>query len=340
MTGKRVTSLDVARRAGVSRSVVSAVINGTQGIGVSNEKRQAVLDAMMELNYHVDAQARAMKTGKSYCIAAFGDTSNALFLQMLEGAQRACAGHGYTVLLVGEASREEAREELIHLYLQRRIDGIISLDGPGYQNEAWAQRLLELDIPYISVEGYAENDHICSVLADYGDSVTAALNYLESRHEQVPIYLRMTADWPTDNWAERARLEAYLQYCQAKQAAPVVHTLPKEHVDAMESLLLAIHREQGTQIYLSNWVDGAIDLYRAAARLNLTIGQDLYVMSADNTYRISDHMVPRLSAMAVPYKAMGEQAVELLMAQIHGDGEPPDGASCWLKAELLPGESS
>ena len=68
----RITSEDVAKHAGVSRSVVSAVINGTKGIRVGKEKREAVLKAIDELNYRVDVQARGLKLGHTNCIAVSG----------------------------------------------------------------------------------------------------------------------------------------------------------------------------------------------------------------------------------------------------------------------------
>ncbi|WP_223067083.1 LacI family DNA-binding transcriptional regulator [Paenibacillus caui] len=342
MTGKRITSMDVARRAGVSRSVVSAVINGTQGIGVSLAKREAVLKAMRELNYHVDASARAMKTGRSHCVAAFGDTSNALFLQLLEGLQQACVRLGYHVLLVGQGSGRESREELIALYLQRRVDGIISLDHPGYEDKAWANQVEQHRIPYVSVEGYAGSDEICSVLADYYGSVKTALQYLSTGKPDIPSYLRIAASEAPVNWAEKARLQAYLEFCAGKGAEPVVEVVESQYAARIRDILKRDIAAGRPLLYLSNWMDGALEIYRAAAELDLKIGRDVRVMSADNTYRVSRQLVPRLSVMAVPYKEMGEKAVEVLLEQIdRSEVETEAGASCkhWIEAQLISGES-
>ncbi|WP_138495044.1 LacI family DNA-binding transcriptional regulator [Paenibacillus pinistramenti] len=320
MTGKRVTSMDVARLAGVSRSVVSAVINGTQGIGVSRAKREAVLKAMRELNYHVDAGARAMKTGRSYCVAAFGDTSNALFLQLLEGLQQACLRQGYHVLLVGRGDGMTGWEELISLYFQRRVDGIISLDYLGFEDPDWAAQVREHKVPYVSVEGYAGAEDIYSVMADYYGSVRTAMEYLEQSGVRGAAYLQMEdRRWP-ENWAETARRDAYEHFCAERGWTPRVEKVDKlepEHVQAILEYDLANGQPA---VYLSNWMDGALEMYRAAARLDLKVGREVKVMSADNTYRVSDQLVPRLSVMAVPYKEMGERAVDLILEQIEGGG--------------------
>ena len=58
--GKNATRNDVAKLAGVSPAVVSYVINKTKF--VSEEKTQAVLDAIKELNYQPNLYARSLKT--------------------------------------------------------------------------------------------------------------------------------------------------------------------------------------------------------------------------------------------------------------------------------------
>jgi DNA-binding LacI/PurR family transcriptional regulator len=54
---------DVAALAGVSHQTVSRVINGSTQ--VRDETRERVLDAMRKLDYHANAVARALVTGRS-----------------------------------------------------------------------------------------------------------------------------------------------------------------------------------------------------------------------------------------------------------------------------------
>jgi LacI family transcriptional regulator len=339
MRMKRVTSHDVAERAGVSRSVVSAVLNGTQGIGVSQEKREAVLEAMRELNYHVDAQARGMKIGRSSCIAAYGDTSNALFLQLLEGVQQACAEKGYHVLLMAQGIYEGTREGLVDLYLQRRIDGIISLDDTSYCDENWAKQINKYGIPFVSVEGYAEFTGVASVLADYYGSIVKALHYLEEKKGSIPIYLQFYTDKFLDNWSERQRHNAYLEYCSSKGVEPQIENFERDDEKAVFEFLQNRYKDGHPLLFLVNWVDGTISLYRAAMRLGLTIGKDVYVMSADNTYHVNCYLVPSLTVMEIPYKAMGVKAVNVLLDQMETERERRVLDKYWLSAELVVGES-
>ncbi|MDG9724366.1 LacI family DNA-binding transcriptional regulator [Streptomyces sp. DH41] len=63
--GKRATSSDVARTAGVSRTTVSFVLNDRPGHAIPEETRRRVLQAASELNYRPHASARTLAGGSS-----------------------------------------------------------------------------------------------------------------------------------------------------------------------------------------------------------------------------------------------------------------------------------
>ena len=66
MTTEKVTSLDVAKKIGVSQSAVSRVF--TPGASVSNAMQDKVLKAANELGYRPNMLARSLNTGKSRII--------------------------------------------------------------------------------------------------------------------------------------------------------------------------------------------------------------------------------------------------------------------------------
>ena len=80
--GKNATRNDVAKLAGVSPAVVSYVINKTKF--VSEEKTQAVLDAIKELNYQPNLYARSLKTNRSMQIAFVCDNLRNDWLEIAE----------------------------------------------------------------------------------------------------------------------------------------------------------------------------------------------------------------------------------------------------------------
>lgn len=62
---KRITSSDVARAAGVSRTTVSFVLNDKPGLSIPEETRRRVLDAAQQLDYRPHASARTLAAGRS-----------------------------------------------------------------------------------------------------------------------------------------------------------------------------------------------------------------------------------------------------------------------------------
>ncbi|WP_106401218.1 LacI family DNA-binding transcriptional regulator [Actinocorallia populi] len=63
--GRRTTIADVAQAAGVSRTTVSFVLNGTRGQTIPESTRQRVLQAAERLRYAPSAEARALRRGRS-----------------------------------------------------------------------------------------------------------------------------------------------------------------------------------------------------------------------------------------------------------------------------------
>jgi LacI family transcriptional regulator len=338
---KRTTSFDVAKAAGVSRSVVSAVINGTAGIGVGPETREKVLKAIKELDYHVDAGARAMKTGVSRCVAAFGDMKNPLFLQVLEGMQRACAERGYHVLISGKGGDERDRFELLDLYRQRRLDGIISLDAISFESREWLDAVRKAKVPYISIEGYAGTAEASSILVDYRESILDVLDHIGAISSLAPVYLDAYLEKPGSNWAERARRSAYERWCLDRGLAPVVHELQAYNEAWMLRFLEELRGRENGKLppILINWSVSASILYRAAWKLGIAVGKELSVMAGDNTNRSNAFMAPPLGCVEIPYAEMGEEAVRRLILSLEEPSQAMRPEKLWLKATVVPGES-
>jgi LacI family transcriptional regulator len=338
----RVTSFDVAKRAGVSRSVVSAILNNTPGIGYSEEKRLAVLKAIKELNYHVDALASGMRTGRSRCLAACDNLGNKFFLQMLIGMKETCTSAGYHVLMYGSGTTVNERNGLVQLYKQRRIDGIITKDSTSFSDPEWVKEIKLLGIPYISVEGYPEDDSIASVLMDYRLSMEMALAHIENHKLPPPVYVEIYS--PPEyrpNWGDRKRRESYVQWMERRGLAPRIVEREHNRRECLDEWWTEwLRRQEKPLTVLSNWSCGARHLYRAAYRLGLRIGEDLFVMSADNTEQTNEYLIPSLSSVEVPYTEMGAAAAARLLEYIEGERDIADTSKIYVPPRLEQREST
>ena len=96
MTG-RPTIVDVAERAGVSKSLVSLVMRNSPS--VSDEKRERVLKAASELEYRPNAMARSLVRQRTYVIGVvISDFSNPFFAEVAGGIEEAALAADYRAL--------------------------------------------------------------------------------------------------------------------------------------------------------------------------------------------------------------------------------------------------
>ncbi|WP_229256583.1 LacI family DNA-binding transcriptional regulator [Duganella lactea] len=122
------TLLDVARRAGVSPSTVSRILNGTAK--VSDDKRRAVLTAIDDMKFAPNQMAQGLKKGRSMTIGiVVQDISSPFFDETLRGVDDGLKGTGYASVIVSGHWNAEEEADRIRLLLARKVDGIILLSG-------------------------------------------------------------------------------------------------------------------------------------------------------------------------------------------------------------------
>src|SRR6185312_9280475 len=91
----RVTSVDVARRAGVSQSTVSLVLSGKGRGRISARTEATVRAAAAELGYRPNVAARTLRTGIARTVGlVVPDITNPFFGRVLRGAQRSAQRAG------------------------------------------------------------------------------------------------------------------------------------------------------------------------------------------------------------------------------------------------------
>lgn len=135
MTQRRPTSFDIAALAGVSQPTVSRALSGNPA--VSAETRARVLAAAEQLHYKVDKNASGLRRQQSRTLALlfFEDPTpddtliNPFYLSMLGSMVRACAAHGYDLLISFQQLSDDWHVDYED---SRKADGIILLGYGDY----------------------------------------------------------------------------------------------------------------------------------------------------------------------------------------------------------------
>ncbi|MFC5930705.1 LacI family transcriptional regulator [Cryobacterium melibiosiphilum] len=126
----RPTIYDVARQAGVSKSLVSLVLRDSPG--VSEKRRTAVLQAITELGYQPSRAAATLAGHHSRSIGVIiDDYRNMWFVELLEGIRHVMDAHGYHVTVSDQHSTGVLRQSALDGFLSMNVDGIVFAAEPG-----------------------------------------------------------------------------------------------------------------------------------------------------------------------------------------------------------------
>ncbi|WP_170763888.1 substrate-binding domain-containing protein [Ruegeria lacuscaerulensis] len=120
---KPVTSFDVARRAGVSRSMVSRAF--TEGANISEKSREKVLKAAEELGYRVNFMARGLQTRQSNLVGIVASSLDTPFRsRQVRIAAREIISHGYRPILL-TVEPDDDIEQWLSVMLNYNVAGVI-----------------------------------------------------------------------------------------------------------------------------------------------------------------------------------------------------------------------
>ena len=125
MAQAKITSAEVAARAGVSQSAVSRVF--TPGASASRKTVEKVRKAARELGYRPNALARAVVSGKSRMIGlVVAYLENQFYPDVLERLSNALQEKGYHVLVFMASQTAGNIDKVVEEILDYQVDGIIA----------------------------------------------------------------------------------------------------------------------------------------------------------------------------------------------------------------------
>ncbi|MCB0015704.1 MAG: LacI family DNA-binding transcriptional regulator, partial [Anaerolineales bacterium] len=124
----KVTIREIAENANVSTSTVSRVLRNSAP--VDPEKRDAVLRAVLELDYRPNIFAQSLASGQSMTIGVLTQNFGSPFYDgILQGILLGMEGTDYWPLFVDGRWQPAIERQGLQFLLERRVDGIIIIGG-------------------------------------------------------------------------------------------------------------------------------------------------------------------------------------------------------------------
>lgn len=317
MAGKRVTLADVARRAGLSPTSASMILNGRSDTRLSQDAHDRVIKAAAELGYRPNVAARGLRTDRTDTIGFISDVvaTTRFASGLIKGALDRAHDAGH-VLIVLETAGEPRREaEAVEAALDRQVDGVIFA----------TMRSRELYVPPVPdgtrvVLLNATNElHPVSILPDEYAGGRAAVDLLAAAgHREGILLLGHNAEKERGLFrsmtVERrfagirdAMAEHGLQFI----AEESIWLWEPENGYAAMTKLLKRHRSSLRAILALN--DRlAFGAQQALTEAGLRVPDDVSIVSFDND-ELASYMRPGLTTIALPHEAMGTAAVDAVL---------------------------
>lgn len=178
---QEITIYDIAKKAGVSASTVSRVLNDFPYVKPST--RAKVLKTIKENHYIVNETARGLKTQSSRMVGILlSDIRTTHHTDGVYYIQRILSQKGYSCLIYNTGTDEEEQVRYIRMLSQRNVDAAI-LMGSIYQTDAIRKAVRNyLPVtPVVICNGYLEAPNIYGLIADEQNGVCDCVRLLAEK---------------------------------------------------------------------------------------------------------------------------------------------------------------
>lgn len=315
---KTPTIYDVAKRAGVSITTVSRILNTPDK--VNSVTREKVLTAIDELGFvpKAEARARAMKhTGRIGVISPFFTAPS--FMQRLRGVATTLSPENYELVVYTVDSNDRLQGYLSSLPLTGNLDGLIILSLP--VDDTQVRRLIDHGLPTVLIE-YPHPKLNCVEIDDVEGGYIATTYLLGKGHRKI-AFLGDT-DLPEYSiHPVSLRLRGFrraLKEARIKLPETFVRLAPysQEQTRKVAKELLNLP-EPPTAIFAATDFQ-ALGILKAAHQLGFKVPDQLAVIGFDDL-DIAEYV--DLTTISQHLDESGRLAVEILLAQIKAPSRPP-----------------
>ncbi|HEY8372089.1 MAG TPA: LacI family DNA-binding transcriptional regulator [Pseudonocardiaceae bacterium] len=311
----RPTMEDVARRAGVSRALVSLVMRGSPK--VSEQRRQAVLRAAKELGYSPHAMARSLASRTSTVLGVLvSDLHNPYFAEIVDGLEDVALREGFD-LIINTGGRSPSRESrAVRSLLDFRPAGLVLL-GPVLPSSE-IRSAAEL-VPLVMVARSSRLPEVDTVNDDGRAGTALAVDHL------VQLGHTRIAHLDGGGGSQAApRRRGYLEAMRRHGLPPLV--VPSEYTDAggarSTHRMLREHRDDRPTAVVAANDYNAVGVISALEEHGLDVPGDISVIGYDNTSLAALRHFG-LTTVDQPRREMGQLAAEALLERIRGERTTP-----------------
>jgi DNA-binding LacI/PurR family transcriptional regulator len=329
----KVTTIDIARLAGVSPSAVSLALNGKPGI--SDKTRTHIRNIVKQTGYLHHAPGKLNSSTANIALLfrnEFPLQDRLFYTELNTSVMEACEGLSYN-LLIASTFYKDNKLTFSDFLRSDMLDGILSY---GDIDHSVQSELTALNIPIIVLDSSRRSNELCfSVQVDYEHAAyTATKHLLDLGHEDIAFI--------GNNKQHDFNLLVFEGFRRATLNANIALGANRIQLNVYdeESLGSCIDEAlSGPQLPTALFC--ATDFYamRALRKLyhkGIRVPEDISVIGIDDVLS-SKYLIPSLTTMAVNRQEMGRLGIDLLQKAINGE---PCKSIVLPRCELIVREST
>lgn len=314
---KKVTIEDVAKRAGVSKGTVSAVINAKSS--VKSSTRDHILNVMKELNFKPKGVARNLKnTSQDKSIGIIiKELTYPFYATITTGVKEYASSKGYSVIITSSDNDHESEKRFSNLFSIKDIKGIII--APIVEGTAEIEHLFKLKMinyPFVLLEdvrGIQAN----VVAIDNIKAIKRAVKYLiNSGHKKIVHFAG-----PPNSTHTHERIDGF-RYAFSESTLvfnkdmiiPMGSQNDESYAKTLEYFKNMAKEDYPTAIVCFN-DQQALGVMLALKELNIRIPEDISIVGNDDIFYAKFYPVP-LTTIRAPLHEIGMKAAEILIRNI------------------------
>lgn len=308
------TIRDIAKRAGVSASTVSRVLNMDTTLSVADETKEKIFCVAEELEY-IPRKVKKVKEpeAKEFTIVYWYEYEQEIddpyYLSIRVAMEQKAEEYGYRVQLVSPKSLDKITPDTVGILVLGRLDDIeLNTLKEQYDNVVIIDNTFDL-------KGF---DYVGSDLAA---ATTSAMQYLyDLGHRRIAHLGGRTVPLKSEKGFFDSRDVAYASFMRERgiyDETLVYDCGLYTTRNAYKKLTEVLENEENppTAVFVSN-DSMAIGAYRAIAEKGLRIPEDISVIGF-NDQPNARYMMPPLTTIRVETKYIGYAAVDLLIGMEH-----------------------
>jgi LacI family transcriptional regulator len=333
---KKTSLNDIAQHLGVSKTLVSLVLNGKgKEHRISSDVCKKVIETAKAMNYRPNQIAKGLRTGITNTIGLIiADIANPFFGKLGREIEKELAKQGYRLMFCSSDENAEKSNEQINMLLEGQVDGFII--SPARNSEEQIKTLERSHKPYVLIDRYFPEINSSYVIIDNQEAAYEATKHLVNLKYKKIACITVNADLVN----MRERLNGY-KNALTDAGIPVEEDLIKELSFSHESkdVYKAIKEltgksEKGVDaIFFTSSKVGIMGI-ESLNKLGILIPDEVAIVSFDDpdSYKLCHSPV---TTVAQPLADIGKMAVKILLSEIKNPKSSIKNQKITLKANFV-----